>query len=81
MSEWIVACPICGKPYMFYDYVIMDQSACRDCQNKAGGGIGGRTVECPICGKPYKFYPYYVGDQSACPSCREKAYDRLPKWS
>ena len=35
MSEKIVKCPICGKPYFFYYYYADDQSACVKCRTEA----------------------------------------------
>ena len=35
MSEQTIKCPICGEPYVFYPFMVGDQSACPDCRNRA----------------------------------------------
>lgn len=74
-SEQTIKCPICGEPYLFFNYYCGDQSACPICREKTGS-TGGKTVRCSICGEPYEVFMHYAGDQSACENCRAKARNK-----
>lgn len=54
MSEQTIKCPICQRPYVFYDLYSGDQSACPECRQQARGntGINGSGTTAATCTHP-----------------------------